>query len=78
LTTSISKQRYGGTTDVSKTETVQATSGDLAGTFELDWEAKRWTSAVAYAEGDFPFIAEVAGKRYELYSDGRFDEEDIS
>jgi hypothetical protein len=53
-------------------------SGDLAGTFELDWNAKRWTSATKYAEGDFPFVAEVEGKRYELYSDGRFDEEDIS
>ncbi len=63
---------------MSQPETVQAMSGDLAGTFELDWNAKRWTSATKYAEGDFPFVAEVEGKRYELYSDGRFDEEDIS
>ena len=57
-------------------ETVAATSGDFTGTFQLDWEALTWQCATSFEEGNFPFVAEVRGKRYELYSDGRFDEEE--
>ncbi|MGP6157643.1 MAG: hypothetical protein ACLPYS_09110 [Vulcanimicrobiaceae bacterium] len=57
-------------------ETVQATSGNGTGTFVLDWDALRWQSATSFEEGAFPFVAEVRGKRYELYSDGGFDEEE--
>ncbi len=59
-------------------ETVPATSGDQTGTFELDWDHKAWSSAATHEEAAFPFIAEIRGKRYELYSNGRFDEEELS
>jgi hypothetical protein len=59
-------------------ETVEAVSGGLQGTFSLDWDTFRWTSTAEYEMSDFPFIAEVRGKRYELYGDGTFDEEDLT
>jgi hypothetical protein len=42
----------------------------------LDFEARRWSAERAFAEGDFPLIVSVRGKRYELYSDGTFAEEE--
>ena len=59
-------------------QTVEATAGGLAATFTLDWYNRRWTSTVEHEIADYPFIAEVDGKRYELYGDGTFDEEEIS
>jgi hypothetical protein len=53
---------------------------DVAGTpaaFELDFETDTWHSETTFAEGAFPVIAEVAGKRYELYSDGTLGEEEL-
>jgi len=58
-------------------ETVEATAGGLTATFTLDWYNRRWTSANEHEIADFPFIVEVSGKRYELYSDVTFDEEEI-
>ena len=40
----------------------------------LDWEQQRWQSLEEQKEGDFPLIAVVDGKRYELYSDRTFAE----
>ena len=53
-------------------EPIEATSGGRSRPFTLDWEAHRWSSEVAYNMADFPFIAHVRGKRYELYGDGSF------
>jgi hypothetical protein len=50
---------------------------DVAGRmipFRLVWEHWRWHSLEAPEEADFPLITFVAGKRYELYSDGTFAE----
>jgi hypothetical protein len=59
-------------------ETVEATSGGRTATFVLDFSSGRWTSGTEFEEGAFPFVSEVEGKRYELYSDGSFDEEERS
>lgn len=45
--------------------------------FRLDWVHQRWHSLEVLEESDFPLIAEVDGKRYELYSDGNFAEEEL-
>ena len=42
--------------------------------FRLNWEERRWQSLEKQKESDFPLIAVVDGKRYELYSDGTFAE----
>ncbi|MEH1765302.1 MAG: hypothetical protein V7K97_03055 [Nostoc sp.] len=42
--------------------------------FTLDWEKRRWQSLEKQQESDFPLIAVLDGKRYELYSDGTFAE----
>jgi len=42
--------------------------------FRLVWKHRRWHSLDAPQEADFPLITVVDGKRYELYSDGTFDE----
>ncbi len=43
---------------------------------DLDFETYRWSAPRDFAEGDFPLIAAVRGKRYEIYSDGTFAEEE--
>jgi len=42
--------------------------------FRLDWKHRRWHSLEEPEEADFPLIIVVDAKRYELYSDGTFDE----
>ena len=42
--------------------------------FDLYFDAKRWDSKHAPEESDFPLVAEIDGKRYELYSDKTFAE----
>ena len=54
--------------------TIQITVGDRNIVFRLDWNHWRWHSFEQLEEADFPLIAFVEGKRYELYSDGTFDE----
>jgi hypothetical protein len=47
---------------------------------DLDFDALRWALADARPrpeEAAFPLIATVDGKRYELYSDGTFDEAEL-
>ncbi|MEH1855477.1 MAG: hypothetical protein V7L11_28300 [Nostoc sp.] len=36
--------------------------------FTLDWEKRRWQALEKQQESDFPLIAVLDGKRYELYS----------
>jgi hypothetical protein len=54
--------------------TIHVTVGDRNIVFRLDWKHWRWHSLEEPEEADFPFITSVEGKRYELYSDGTFDE----
>jgi len=46
-------------------------------TFQLDFENHVWHSVRELPEGEFPLVAEVARKRYELYSDRTFAEEEL-
>jgi hypothetical protein len=54
--------------------TIQITVGNRNIMFRLDWNHRRWHSLEEPEEADFPLITIVEGKRYELYSDGTFDE----
>jgi len=63
----------GYTPDMS--EIVDAQSGGATFRVELDFESGRWSSELQPPpEGEFPFIARLNGKRYEIYSDETFDE----
>jgi hypothetical protein len=42
--------------------------------FDLDFDKRAWTAPRELPESYFPLVAEVGGKRYELYSDGTFAE----
>jgi ribose 5-phosphate isomerase B len=59
-------------------EHVEATAGGRCHTFALDWYDRRWTSEGDHTIADFPFVAHVGDKRYELYGDGTFNEEDVA
>lgn len=52
--------------------TVQINVGGRAIPFRLDLKNWRWHSLEEPKESDFPLIAVVDGKRYELFSDGTF------
>ena len=54
--------------------TIQITVGGRSTLFRLDWKHRRWHSLEEPEEAAFPLIIVVDGKRYELYSDGTFDE----
>ncbi len=50
--------------------------------FSLDSGTRRWVlvePAMSHLlhEGEFPLVASAGGKRYELYSDGSFDEVEL-
>jgi hypothetical protein len=50
--------------------------------FDLNLQTKRWTPIDATASevlelGDFPLVAMAGGKRYELYDNETFDEEEL-
>jgi hypothetical protein len=56
---------------------VDAESGGIHIKAELDFDSLEWAPigiATLPPEGEFPFVAEFDGKRYELYSDETFDE----
>jgi hypothetical protein len=55
-------------------ETVTAESEGLAFVVELDFDSGRYHAASEPPEAEFPFIAHANGKRYEIYSDGTFNE----
>jgi ribose 5-phosphate isomerase B len=59
-------------------ENVEATAGGRRENFALDWYDRRWTSEREHQIADFPFVALVLDKRYELYGDGTFNEEDVA
>lgn len=50
---------------------------DIPIAFELDFATARWTAEPRLHESYFPLVAVVDGKRYELYSDGHFAEEEL-
>ncbi|MGB8267955.1 MAG: hypothetical protein WCE44_16640 [Candidatus Velthaea sp.] len=53
---------------------------DVAGTpqiFELNFDDDTWRADRSFDEGDFPLVAEVDGRRYELYSDQTLSEEEL-
>ncbi len=54
--------------------TVQINVGGRDIPFRLNWEDRRWQSLEEQKESDFPLIAIVGDKRYELYSDETFAE----
>ncbi|MGA8099780.1 MAG: hypothetical protein WB810_14085 [Candidatus Cybelea sp.] len=50
--------------------------------FTLHHDTRKWTAAEPstyrlLSEGEFPLIADAAGKRYELYSDKTFAEVEL-
>jgi hypothetical protein len=49
----------------------------VAEPIELDFDTFKWHSARELPEAEFPLIATVDGERFELYSDGTFDEEEL-
>jgi hypothetical protein len=53
---------------------VQVEVGSRIVPVRLDWQHSRWHSLEDLPEGDFPLMAIVDTKRYELYSDGAFAE----
>jgi hypothetical protein len=59
-------------------ELTEATAGGRRETFALDWYLRRWSSPLDHQIADFPFVAEIGGKRYELYGDQTFNEEEVS
>jgi len=54
--------------------TVQIIVAGRNAPFTLNWKTWRWQSFTDQKESNFPLIAEVNGKRYELYSDETFAE----
>ncbi len=62
---------------MSDSEIIDATSGDITATFSIDLDSHTWKTSNEQPEGAFPFVAEVNGKRYELYSDGTLNEEEL-
>ena len=42
--------------------------------FTLHWDGAQWDSPDDVTLADFPLIADLAGRRYELSSDGSFSE----
>ncbi len=57
-------------------ERIEADAGESRPVF-LDFRTRRWSAERSFAEGDFPLVVSVAEKRYELYSDGKFAEEEL-
>jgi hypothetical protein len=43
----------------------------------MDFDKSTWKAERSFGEGDFPFIVETQGKRFEIYSDGTFAEEEL-
>jgi hypothetical protein len=57
--------------------TVQVDTGAESVPFQVDFATKRWTCEQKFGEGDFPFVTVHDGKRYEIFSDGKFSEEEL-
>ncbi len=54
--------------------TVEINLGGQMVPFRLDEQHRRWHSLEEPEEADFPLVTKIAGKRYELYSDGTYAE----
>jgi hypothetical protein len=63
---------------IARMRTVSVDDSGTSQTFDLDFDDMTWYCAMPIAEAAFPLVAEVDGKRYELYSDGTFDEEKLA
>ncbi len=59
------------------TTTVQVELDDQHYPIDLDFDSHRWAAEHVFGEGDFPFVVEVSGKRYEIFSNGTFAEEEM-
>jgi hypothetical protein len=57
--------------------TVQVDTGTGSVPFEVDFGTKRWTCQRKFDEGYFPFVMLHDGVRYEIFSDGKFAEEEL-
>jgi hypothetical protein len=55
-------------------ETVTGESGGRSFTVDLNFDTRRYDATLRPPEGEFPFVVNANGKRYELYSDGTFAE----
>jgi hypothetical protein len=66
--------------NVDMDEIVDARSGGAHFKAALDFDRQRWEAVgePPPAEGEFPFTAELDGRRYELYSDETFDEVELA
>jgi hypothetical protein len=58
--------------------TVTVDDSGIPRAFQLNFEDMTWQCAVPVAAAAFPLVAEVDAQRYELYSDGTFDEEEVA
>lgn len=55
-------------------DNIELRIADKPAHFTLHWDSKQWDSPDDVTQADFPLIAHLAGKRYELFSDGAFAE----
>ena len=55
-------------------QSVDVRSGEVEFEAELDFDTSTWSAEQAQPEAEFPVPIHLAGKRYELYSDGTFAE----
>lgn len=62
---------------MSRKATVQVDTGKESVPFEVDFDTWHWTCARKFDEGYFPFVTTHEGKRYEIFSDGKFAEEKL-
>jgi hypothetical protein len=53
---------------------IEISIADKTAHFTLHWDSKQWDSSDDITEAEFPLVTHLAGRRYELYSDGTFSE----
>jgi hypothetical protein len=58
---------------------IQVNVGQQDVEFVLNFEGEhgRWTAQTQVHESCFPLVVELGGRRYELYSDGTFSEQEM-
>ena len=55
-------------------KTIEIRITDRTAHFTLHWDSKQWDSPDDVTQAEFPLVAPLAERRYELYSDGTFSE----
>ena len=55
-------------------DNIELRIADRPAHFTLHWDSAQWDSPDDVTQAAFPLVAHLAGKRYELYSDGTFAE----